>query len=187
MTNSSAQRTTSARSTQSTSFRIATTMLALTAVLATGACGSSDAAEGSAKDKSPASSVDKAVTGASGSGGEEPDACTLLTPAELKTATGVTYGPGEGTDYDNTCRFDGSSDRVTVAVKDRDSLEDVKEIAKDVAPVAGLPGATRVDAVVYFERDGVFFSVAIGLPGFYATERDVAAVEKLAKLAAAKV
>ncbi len=80
-----------------------------------------------------------------------------------------------------------SPPRSCPCVSDTDGLEAAKPIGTDVAPVAGLSGATRVDAVVYLERDGVVVSLGVGLPGFDAADRDVAAVEAVAKLAAAKV
>lgn len=164
--------------------------IALLAFLATTACGSPDSGTaagsgGSTSVKAAAKAVEAAGTG--GDASDAPDACSLLTVAEIKAATGRTYSAGEGTDYDNSCDFDTDSDRVTVSVSDYDNLETAKKIGVDVVPVASLPGATRVDAMVYVEKGGLYLSVGTGLPGFFATESDAAAAEKLATIAAGRL
>ena len=166
-----------------TNLRISALSLSLLTVLLTSACGSSDSREPIAEKSSGAA----ARTAAAPARSEAPEACSLLTAADLEAATGRTFEAGEGTDYDNTCRFDRDDERVTVAVSDLDPLTSAKGVGTEVVQVAGLPGATRVDAVVYVERDGVWLSVGTALPGFAASERDAKAAEELAKRAAARL
>ena len=168
--------------------RTAALSLSLLTVLLASACGSGDTAERAADGAASAStSAAPAADADAGSDDGSRVACSLLTAADLEAATGRTFGEGEGTDYDDTCRFDSDDERVTVAVSDLDPLTSAKGVGTEVVQVAGLPGATRVDAVVYVERDGVWLSVGTALPGFAASERDAKAAEELAKRAAARL
>ena len=136
--------------------------LALLAALATSACGSSDAgtdlrADGSSAVPGAPAAASTADTDAAPdtevADVPAPDACTLLTVDDIKAATGASYSAGTGTDYDNTCRYDTSSERVTVSISEVNGLEMAEPSGIEFVPVDGLPGATRVDAVVYVELD----------------------------------